>query len=278
MGIQIGTVMISWYGLFIVLGITAGVLLGYILMRINHLKFDDFIQIACFVGLGAMAGAKLLYLIVSWESIDFSRITDPEYFSALMGGGFVFYGGVFGGLLGLYLCSKILHIQVAVYARAAIPVIPVAHAFGRIGCAMAGCCYGVPYDGPGAVVYTESIAAPLNVPLFPVQAVEAAGNLAIAAVLCLYGEVCRRNSKNPKSLQVYLILYAVFRFALEYVRYDDSERGILLGLSTSQWISIAICTGIIAAEIFRQKKSAVKILFCWRDAGSSGNICQDKKF
>lgn len=278
MGIQIGTVMISWYGLFIVLGITAGVLLGYILMRINHLKFDDFIQVACFVGLGAMAGAKLLYLIVSWESIDLSRITDPEYFSALMGGGFVFYGGVFGGLLGLYLCGKILHIQVAVYARAAIPVIPVAHAFGRIGCAMAGCCYGVPYDGPGAVVYTESIAAPLNVPLFPVQAVEAAGNLVIAAVLCLYGEVCRRNSKNPKSLQVYLILYAVFRFGLEYVRYDDSERGILMGLSTSQWISIVICIGVIAVEIFRQKKSAVKILFCWRDAGSSGNICQDKKF
>lgn len=277
MGIQIGTIMISSYGLFIVLGIAAGVLLGYILMRINHLKFDDFIQIVCFVGLGAMAGAKLLYLIVSWESIDFSRITDPEYFSALMGGGFVFYGGVFGGLLGLYLCGKILHIQVAVYARAAIPVIPVAHAFGRIGCAMAGCCYGVPYDGPGAVVYTESIAAPLNVPLFPVQAVEAAGNLAIAAVLCLYGEVCRRNSKNPKSLQVYLILYAVFRFALEYVRYDDSERGILLGLSTSQWISIVICIGVIAVEIFRQKKSAVKILFCWRDAGSSGNICQDKR-
>lgn len=278
MGIQIGTIMISSYGLFIVLGIAAGVLLGYILMRINHLKFDDFIQIACFVGLGAMAGAKLLYLIVSWESIDFSRITDPEYFSALMGGGFVFYGGVFGGLLGLYLCGKILHIQVAVYARAAIPVIPVAHAFGRIGCAMTGCCYGVPYDGLGAVVYTESIAAPLNVPLFPVQAVEAAGNLVIAAVLCLYDEICRRNSKKPKSLQVYLILYAVFRFALEYVRYDDSERGILMGLSTSQWISIVICIGVIAVEIFRQKKSAVKILFCWRDAGSSGNICQDKRF
>ena len=257
MGIQIGTVMISWYGLFIVLGITAGVLLGYILMRINHLKFDDFIQVACFVGLGAMAGAKLLYLIVSWESIDLSRITDPEYFSALMGGGFVFYGGVFGGLLGLYLCGKILHIQVMVYARAAIPVIPVTHAFGRIGCAFVGCCYGVPYDGPGAV--------------------EAAGNLVIAAVLCLYGEICRRNSKKPKSLQVYLILYAAFRFALEYVRYDDSERGILMGLSTSQWISIVICTGVIAVEIFRQKKSAVKILFCWRDAGSSGNICQDKR-
>ena len=249
MGIQIGTVMISWYGLFIVLGITAGVLLGYILMRINHLKFDDFIQVACFVGLGAMAGAKLLYLIVSWESIDLSRITDPEYFSALMGGGFVFYGGVFGGLLGLYLCGKILHIQVAVYARAAIPVIPVTHAFGRIGCAFVGCCYGVPYDGPGAVVYTESIAAPLNVPLFPVQAVEAVGELLIAVVLCIYIVACYKKEEKAKSVGLYLVMYAVLRFGLEFLRYDDTERGLLWGISTSQWISIILCMAVIAYEI-----------------------------
>ena len=77
MGIEIGAVMIPWYGLFIVLGIAAGALLGYFLIRANRMDYDDFIQTACFVGLGAMAGAKLLYLIVSWRSIDFSRITDP---------------------------------------------------------------------------------------------------------------------------------------------------------------------------------------------------------
>ena len=256
MGVQIGTVMISWYGLFIVLGIASGVLTGYILVRMHHLQFDDFIQTACFVGLGAMAGSKLLYLIVSWESIDFSRITEPEYFGALMGGGFVFYGGVFGGLLGLYLCGKILHIQVTVYARAAIPVIPVVHAFGRIGCAFAGCCYGVPYDGPGAVVYTESIAAPLNVPLFPVQAAEAAGELLIAAVLCIYIAVCRKKAKRAKSVELYLVMYAVLRFGLEFLRFDDRERGILLELSTSQWISIVICVGVIVMETVWQKRIA----------------------
>ena len=141
--------MIPWYGLFIVLGIAAGAVLGYFLMRRNHMEFDDFIQIACFVGLGAMIGAKLLYLIVSWRSIDLSRITDLEYLNALMGGGFVFYGGLIGGLFGLYLCGKILHIPVLDYARAAIPVIPLVHAVGRMGCAFVGCCYGVPYDGPG---------------------------------------------------------------------------------------------------------------------------------
>ena len=56
MGLEIGAVIIPWYGLFIVLGIAAGMILGFFLIRINHMKFDDFIQIVCFVGLGAMIG------------------------------------------------------------------------------------------------------------------------------------------------------------------------------------------------------------------------------
>ena len=249
LGIWIGPVMVSWYGLFIVLGIIVGSALGYVLIRFSCMKFDDFIQIACFTGLGAMLGAKLLYLIVSWQKIDFSRITDPEYLNALLGGGFVFYGGLAGGLLGLYLCRKILHIPVMEYARSVIPVIPLAHAFGRIGCAVVGCCYGVPYDGPGAVVYTESISAPTGIPLFPVQAVETAGNLLLTAVLCGYIVFSKRKGKQAKSVQLYLVLYAVFRFILEFMRFDDGERGIILGLSTSQWISILICICIVILEI-----------------------------
>ena len=249
MVIQIGSFMIPWYGLFIVLGIAAGIVLGYFLIRAEHLAFDDFIQTACFVGLGAMIGAKLLYLAVSWKYIDFSRLTDLEYLNALMGGGFVFYGGQIGGLIGLYLCGKILHIEVAQYARAAIPVIPLVHAFGRIGCSVVGCCYGMPYDGPGAIVYTESIAAPLDVHLFPVQALEAAGCFAITAVLCLYVSSCRKRGKRAKSVQLYLAMYAVLRFILEFARYDDAERGIEFGLSTSQWISIGICVALIVMEV-----------------------------
>ena len=258
MGIQIGSFMIPWYGLFIVLGIAAGVLLGYFLIRGARLSFDDFIQVVCFVGLGAMIGAKLLYLAVSWKDIDFSRLTDLEYLNALMGGGFVFYGGLIGGLAGLYLCGKILRIHVLDYAQAAIPVIPLVHAFGRVGCAVVGCCYGVPYEGVGAIAYQESVAAPVGVPLFPVQAVEAAGCLVLSAVLCFYIVSCRKKGRKAKSVQLYLILYAALRFVLEFARYDDAERGILLGLSTSQWISIGICMAVVVLEIRRKAEKAEK--------------------
>ena len=227
--------------MFIVIGVAAGAILGYFLTRMKHMKFDEFIELACFAGLGGIIGAKFLYLAVSWNQIDLTRITEPAYLNGLMNGGFVFYGGLAGGFLGAFLAGKLLHIPVADYVRTAIPAIPLAHAFGRIGCAFVGCCYGIPYDGPGAVVYTESPFAPLDTPLFPVQAVEAAAEMIIAVGLTIW--ICRKKSRKVKSIEVYLFLYAAVRFILEFFRYDDSERGILLGLSTSQWISIAIMIG-----------------------------------
>ena len=92
MGIHIGTLFIPYYGLLIVIGLAVGVLAGYIQTRLYGLEFDDFILLACFTGLGAVVGAKLLYLAVSWKDIDFTRLTDPEYINLLMNGGFVFYG------------------------------------------------------------------------------------------------------------------------------------------------------------------------------------------
>lgn len=257
MAIQIGRFSISWYGLFIVLGIFAGAVCGYVLMHIHHLEYDRFIQTACFAGLGAMTGAKILYLAVIWETIDFSELTDPEYVNSLMAGGFVYYGGLLGAAGGLYVCKRVLRINVEEYVCAAVPVLPLAHGFGRIGCAFAGCCYGIPYEGPGAVVYKASMIAPAGIPLFPVQALEAAGNFLICIILCLYGMVCRRKRIKSRAVSLYLLLYASFRFLLEFLRYDDQERGSVLGVSTSQWISIALILTVIIFSVLRRKNAGL---------------------
>lgn len=251
MGIHIGTIFIPYYGLLIVIGLAVGVLAGYIQTRLYGLEFDDFILLACFTGLGAVVGAKLLYLAVSWKDIDFTRLTDPEYINLLMNGGFVFYGGLIGGLAGIFLGGRIVKVQVMRYVQICIPCIPIVHAFGRFGCAAAGCCYGIPYDGIGAVVYTESLIAPEHVSLFPVQALEAVLNLMLAAALFLY--VHKKKGKELKSLEIYLGVYAVIRFILEFFRYDDSERGILLGVSTSQWISVGLIAAVLIVLIHEHR-------------------------
>ena len=173
-----------------------------------------------------------------------------------MRGGFVFYGGLLGGLFGIYLGGKILKIPVWEYAQNTIPVIPLAHGFGRLGCLMAGCCYGVPYDGAGAIAYTTSIAAPLNTPLFPVQGLEAVCEFMVSMILCFYIAHCRKHKRKLYSVEIYLVCYACIRFVLEFLRYDFIERGAILGMSTSQWISIALIVIVVINRAWKSKKKS----------------------
>lgn len=249
LGIKIGDFFIAYYGVLIIAGVTAGIFLAGILTKKFHLIFDNFILATAFGGLGGMIGAKFLYLLVSWKKIDFSRLMELSYVSELMRGGFVFYGGLAGGVLGLMMCKKLCGISVWKYAEIYIPCLPLVHAFGRMGCALTGCCYGIPYDGIGAIVYHHSIIAPDNIKLFPVQIVEAAANLLIAAILLVY--IFRKRKLQKNSIMIYCILYATVRFVLEFLRYD-SDRGQILRLSTSQWISLAVI-GIVVIYGFRKR-------------------------
>ena len=106
---------------------------------------------------------------------------------------------------------------------------------------MAGCCYGIPYHGFGAVVFPEKSFAPSGIELFPVQIVEAFLLIVLASTIMLL--VLKKDFYY--TIELYFIVYGIIRFTLEYLRYD-AFRGIYFGLSTSQWISIAlIVTGVV---------------------------------
>lgn len=253
MGIQIGSLFLPYYGLLIVTGIAVASIVGIIQTKIFKLDVNDFIIVAALGGLGGFLGAKLLYIIVSFSKIDWSRITDPDYLEAILKGGFVFYGGLIGGLLLLLLSKKLFKIDAARYLAVCMPCLPIVHAFGRIGCSLAGCCYGMPYDGPFAITYHNSIVAPKDIPLFPVQLTEAVCNLIIAAVLLIY--IHKNKDKSFYSLPLYLFMYAPVRFILELLRYDSAERGSFLFLSTSQWISIGLVAVAALLTLFIKHKA-----------------------
>ena len=243
------------YGVMILIGIFAAA--GVAWMLVKHFKYDPnhLLLLIADGFLGGMVGAKLLFLLISWNQIEWSSILDPEYLKLLMSGGFVFYGGLIGGLGAVFLAGRLHKIHVLPYLEAAIPCLPIAHAFGRIGCHFASCCYGFPYNGPFHVIYHQSpyvpTYAPLETPLFPVQMLEALINFGIAAVLI------RRTWKKGLSLlnvYIYLMLYGISRFLLEFLRYDDAERGGLLWFSTSQWISMIM----ILVSAFLMTRSMVK--------------------
>jgi len=240
LGFYIGNFFVAYYGLFIAAGIILASFVGWYQVRRYSKDLNDFIIIAAAAGLLGVIGAKLLYIVVSFREIDFSRILEVEYISAVMAGGFVFYGGLIGGLLGLWICYKLLKLDVTAYVRIAIPCLPIVHAFGRFGCSVVGCCYGMQYNGLGKIMYDHSLFAPNHVYLFPIQLTEAVGNLLIAAILLYY--INQKGGK--KGLELYLLLYGILRFILEFFR-GDARRGLFFGLSTSQYISLAILLGLL---------------------------------
>ncbi len=223
----------------IALGVLVAGAVGWRLVRRQGLNFNDFLLLVTPTLVLGVIGAKAAYLILNASRIDLSRLTEPDYLNALLSGGFVFYGGIPLGLLGFWLAEKLFGIDGKPYLALGLPLLPLAHGFGRIGCYLAGCCFGVPYDGPLAVTYYHSLGAPAGVPLFPVQLLEAAVEFVIFALLL---GLFLQGWGAGRLLGVYLVTYGVARFCLEYLRFD-AERGRFLWLSTSQWVSVFAVLG-----------------------------------
>ncbi len=223
------------YGLLLSTGIIFANIIAYFIIKKQKLDFNDFIIIESSIALAAIIGAKVLYLIISYKQINWSELFNPNYLNKLMSGGFVFYGGIIASFLPIYLIDKKTTIDIKLYIKKFIFLVPLAHAFGRIGCFMAGCCYGIPYSGHFAVVFPSGSIAPAGIPLFPIQLVEAASLLILSIILYLL--IYKFNYK--KGVSFYLFNYACLRFILEFFRFD-SIRGHFGLFSSSQWISLAI--------------------------------------
>ncbi|MDE6020386.1 MAG: prolipoprotein diacylglyceryl transferase [Ruminococcus sp.] len=243
--ISIGKLVIGTYGICCVLGGGFALLLALFNCRYSKLNRYDLIEASALVILGAVLGAKLLYFIVDFDFImDIFKKDgfNMDTLMSVMQGGFVFYGGFMGGLAAIMIYAKTQKKTPWLYIMTIAPGIPLAHAFGRVGCFMAGCCYGIPSEEFG-IAFTHSLGAPNGIKLFPVQLLEAALLLILSVIMQFY---MSKTKRHHCTVYIYIFLYPIIRIFTERFRYDDSERGIYLGLSTSTWISLCIiAVGII---------------------------------
>ena len=207
-----------------------------------RIKTYDIFYMLLYAFIGAVIGSKLLYLLTSVEVYWIPQLSfwdNMRYWLLLIvGGGLVFYGGLIGALLGAL--RYVLHFKAPVSAMLdlAFVGVPLFHAFGRVGCFLAGCCYGTEYHGILAVTFSENNPgkAPADTELFPIQLTEALLNVILWAVLLT---VYRRTTRRWLTSGLYLTCYGVMRFVLEFFR-GDIIRGSVFSLSSSQFISIFI--------------------------------------
>ena len=205
------------------------------------MKDEAVLDIAIIGVICGFIGAKLLYVIV-----EFDRFLDKPL--AVLGSeGFVVYGGIITGVLSAILYCKKKNLVFLDYFDLLSPSIALAQGFGRIGCFLAGCCYGKETQCFLGITFPEGSLAPAGVKLLPTQLISSAGDFLIMALLLLYS---RYSKKRGNVGALYMVLYGVGRFLVEFLRSDD--RGSVGFLSTSQFISIGIVLGGIL--LFNRRK------------------------
>lgn len=244
---SIGPITVYGYGLMIAIGIIAAYWNTERLALKAGLNPDPVFYILI-IGVGCgLLGAKLLYYITIIDEI----IANPKLLLNITEG-FVVYGGIISGILMAALYGHLKKIPFLRYLDAAAPSIALAQGFGRFGCFLAGCCYGMELDCPISITFTNSAYAPNNIPLFPSQLVSSAFDFAHFFVLCaLY----KRNKTPGKIGAFYLIFYSIGRFFIEFFR-GDLERGSVGTLSTSQFISIFVAiAGIVLVTCITKKET-----------------------
>lgn len=212
--------------------------LGYSLAKSNWIdKVGDEKKFnILFIGafLSAWLGAKVFFLLFSMPEEQMRFAKEASFW---LGGGFVFYGGLIFGLLFMLLAMKLLSVK-AIKLALFIPPLFIGHALGRVGCFLAGCCFGKQCS----LSFIEH---------HPVQLYEA-GFLVILYFTANF--LLNKKKSYELTLLSYLWGYSLVRFFLELFR-DDKIRGIHFGLSTSQWTSLILFLfGTIFFILFRRRE------------------------
>ena len=243
---HIGKLTIHGYGTMIAVGVLVAVAVAIFRCKKKQIDPEPILDLVLIALIGGFLGGKLLFILVS-------VIDDPKAFAqnpmAYLGGsGFVVYGGIIFAVCVAVVYFKIKKMDFLTYWDMIMPEVSIAQGFGRIGCFLAGCCYGAVTHSPIGVVFPQGSLAPAGVKLWPTQLMMSAGNFIIAGILIL---AAYKLKKRGQIGSLYLILYAIGRFGIEFLRND--HRGAVGVFSTSQFISLFIVVIGIALFIWRTK-------------------------
>lgn len=230
---------ISSYQVLAIIGIFAAGIYACKAAARKNLNDNDMIVFLLITSVGIFFGGHLFYALTQLRLFSlFGKISSvSEFFKVVyvIFGGSVFYGGLLGGILVGYLWLRHRQANLVLYADIMAPTTPLFHFFGRLGCFFSGCCYGIPCSF-GFVYEHAQVESANGIRRFPVQLAEAALELVLFIILA---RLLARKKLSGRLFPLYLIVYSVSRFLLEFLR-GDEYRGFLFGLSTSQLISIPV--------------------------------------
>ncbi len=232
---HLGPLTIYGYGTMIALGILAACLMISLRAKKEGADEDMAFHLVIVSLTGGFLAAKLTYWIINWQEIA----ADPYFIVDTIQDGFVVMGGLAGGIAACLAACRRRNLSFGRYFDLFMPCVALGQGFGRLGCLLAGCCYGKTAAHRPWIIFQDSPFAPDGIPLVPVQAYSSLLDFANCAFLLLYGTWLKSRGRyvDGKVGCMYLMLYSTGRFFLEFLR-GDIERGFVSVLSTSQLLSL----------------------------------------
>ncbi len=236
---KIGPLKLYTYGLALAVAFLAATLLVYHMAKTEGLDTTKLADLGFFGILFGIIGSRILYILINPSDY----IANPLKIFMLWEGGLVFYGGILGGILSTIFLLKRYQLPFWKTMDVLASPLVLAQAIGRMGCFMAGCCFGKPTELPWAVIFNNpNTLAPIGIQLHPTQLYHSLANLIIFCIL--YFLAWKRKQFNGQVLCLYLSLYSMARFFLEFFR-GDLKIHLIGPLNLTQGFSfIVFLTGL----------------------------------
>lgn len=235
---ELGAINIYTYGVLLAAAYLTGLQVALVRARRRGLDPNRVMDLGIYIIISALIGAKLMLVIVEFEHFSLS-LAD---LGALVRSGGVFYGGLFLAVPVALWYMRRHRMPIWTTCDIFAPGIALGHAIGRLGCLMAGCCFGRPTSVPWGITFTSPLAAsnvgtPLGVALHPTQLYESGVELFIFTFLLLTER--RGRPFRGRTFWAYVLLYGIARFIIELYR-GDARGTVFDVLSTSQFLSTLV--------------------------------------
>lgn len=248
---------IPTYTVILILAFIISALVAHLFLekRTGYKTLDLFIALG-FMLVGAYIGAVILSILTNIKDL----VTHNHSFIDWLTTGYVFYGGLLGGILGLFIFYKIFKLPLLPLFDYVAVVLPLGQAIGRIGCLCAGCCFGkvipesLSWLGISFIEGTDAYLTYGSALLYPTQLFESGYCLIIFVILFTLTMKNKLNKGMPSF--IYLISYCSCRFINEFFRGDF--RGNTGLLSLSQYISLLILICVFVYLLVNKKQQTTQ--------------------
>jgi phosphatidylglycerol:prolipoprotein diacylglycerol transferase len=238
--VQIGPFLITWHGLFTVLGVLAGVWLAEREIGRRGIPTEWVWTAAIWVLVGGVVGARLMHVIDRFAYYS----QNPWQVFLITEGGLAIWGAILGGLVALLVYGGVRRLPIWPVLDSAAPGLLLGQSIGRLGCLVNGDAWGAPTGADWGIVYTNPKALIptdlIGVPTHPYPVYEIVWNMLVFALIW---RLRRRSMPEGTLFLTYVVLYSLGRFFVSFVR---QEAVVAFGLQQAQVISlVALVAGLV---------------------------------